>query len=444
NLPFSGILSRYSLSAETAQAIAVMPTITPPMTAVFAFQFLGCEYHPPVGDQTCLGSSTLSNPASISTREIMKRLRIDRWGAQSFCRNATPRPRVACPFQQSAIPQHHQPARIRLQSTFGNLPSPPVAAAAKSAKLAALHARIGMPQRVPLPTLARTLVDVSADPDKDFNNYTLSILGADLLKYFIAEHIVCQYPRLPMGVVFAADAAFIGPAALSSIRHEWGVEAVAEPGGEVDPGLLQFKRVPPGHWKNDHDSPDPAVQWRVGLSTRVRRDDALGQFRYRTHKKREPMRAKEASLEEASVDFVRAVVGAVYLHAGRVAAIDFITAHFLRRHLDISGLFDFTTPTRDLSRLCAREGFEAPIARLLSETGRHSRTPVFVVGVYSGTDKLGEGFGASLDEARVRAAAAALKSWYLYSPLDMVKPSEVESKGKKYIPNLIDPGEIIV
>lgn len=25
------------------------------MTAVFAFQFFGCEYQPPAGDQTCLG-----------------------------------------------------------------------------------------------------------------------------------------------------------------------------------------------------------------------------------------------------------------------------------------------------------------------------------------------------------------------------------------------------
>jgi hypothetical protein len=32
-----------------------MPIMTTPMIAVFAFQFEGCEYQPPAGDQTCLG-----------------------------------------------------------------------------------------------------------------------------------------------------------------------------------------------------------------------------------------------------------------------------------------------------------------------------------------------------------------------------------------------------
>lgn len=36
-------------------AIAVIPIMTTPITAVFAFQLAGCAYHPPAGDQTCLG-----------------------------------------------------------------------------------------------------------------------------------------------------------------------------------------------------------------------------------------------------------------------------------------------------------------------------------------------------------------------------------------------------
>ena len=34
--------------------------------------------------------------------------------------------------------------------------------------------------------------------------------------------------------------------------------------------------------------------------------------------------------------------------------------------------------------------------RLLKETGRLSIAPVYVVGIYSGADQLGEGFGSSL------------------------------------------------
>jgi dsRNA-specific ribonuclease len=93
-----------------------------------------------------------------------------------------------------------------------------------------------------------------------------------------------------------------------------------------------------------------------------------------------------------------------------------------------------------------REGFEAPIARLVSETGRLSRHPVFVVGVYSGKDKLGEGAGSSLDEARTRAAANALKAWYLYRPLEVTVPSSTEGEldASKWRPNMIDCGEIVV
>jgi dsRNA-specific ribonuclease len=109
-------------------------------------------------------------------------------------------------------------------------------------------------------------------------------------------------------------------------------------------------------------------------------------------------------------------------------------------------LFNFSHPTRDLSRLCAREGFEPPVARLITETGRLSRTPVFVVGVFSGDDKLGEGAGASLNEGRVRAAAAALRSWYLYSPPEgeVVRPSETEGKGgRRWRSQMVDVGEIV-
>ena len=47
--------------------------------------------------------------------------------------------------------------------------------------------------------------------------------------------------------------------------------------------------------------------------------------------------------------------------------------------------------------------------RLLKETGRFSVAPVFVVGIYSGREKLGEGFGSSLSmaEFRVRVLSPA-------------------------------------
>lgn len=135
---------------------------------------------------------------------------------------------------------------LNSQKSKYTLPSPPVEAARDSAKLAALHARLYLPSRLPLETLARSLVDASAEPNSNFNNASLATLGHDLLTYYTSEHLICTYPRLPMAVVFAAMYAYVGPKTLAAMTKEWGVEHAATPGGEVDPGFLQFKRIDPG------------------------------------------------------------------------------------------------------------------------------------------------------------------------------------------------------
>lgn len=347
------------------------------------------------------------------------------------------------------------------------LPSPPPSLAASSAKLNALHARLSLPLRFPLEILARCLIDSSADPNPAFNNTSLAILGADLFGLYTSEAILCRYPRLPSEVVFAAMWAYCGPKTLAAVTREWGVEVAAEPGGEVDPGYLQCKRRIAGNAEAE-DALGMYVKEMEkvkGAGTR-RRTIARGEsilhedfgtassptprhttldLAERPELREETEAQKGVTLETASAQFVRALMGAVYLQAGKRASKIFFKEHILSRHLEIHKMFEFKQPTRDLSRLCAREGFESPVARILSETGRKSRTPVFIVGVFSGNEKLGEGAGASLDEARIRASIAALKGWYLYSPLEVRMPSDVDgANAKNWKPVLIDGGEVIV
>lgn len=325
-------------------------------------------------------------------------------------------------------------------------PSPPVEAATKSAKLAALHARLYLPSRLPLQTLARTLVDTSADSNPDFNNESLATLGHDLLANYTSEHLICTYPRLPLSVTFAAMYAYVGPKTLTAISYEWGIENATVPGGEVDPGLLQFRRVSPGALAKDFSQLQSARPyadqkgWRMTVSSKVFYDDEFGDAI------KGPRSGDQGVTNDtARATFVRAVLGAIYLHAGRPAAKRFFEQHILSRHLNISSLFNFSQPARDLARLCARENFEAPVAKIISETGRKSRSPVFVVGIFSGQDKLGEGSGPSLIEARERAALSALKGWYLYTPINPRVPSSMEEEGAApWKPAHIDPGEVIV
>lgn len=417
----------------------------------------------------------------------------------------SPRPAAS---QDSAVASSSTSSSDSIQDTTAiprNFPSHE--SAARSAKLAALHARLSLPTRLPLKTLARCLVDPSVDPRPGYNNGELSILGQELLGYYTSEHLICHYPRLPMSVLLAAQYAYVGPATLASMRKEWGVEVVAAPGPEVDAGLLQLKRQEAGNMmgpdgmhrlkdmpqaRTETGSPTRPGWWqgKQTMTSRILHSDQFGDVQpgLQTDDNAKPfpgapiaslsgpdgdehlsndalstpaepyiptvgsvnMDTPPATVEAASASFVRALAGALYLHAGSAASKNFHAAHVLSRHLALHQLFNFTYPTRDLSRLCAREGFEPPVARLISETGRLSRTPVFVVGVFSGDDKLGEAAGASLNEARVRAAAAALRSWYLYSPpdTDIVLPSEVEGadgrrSGKVWKAQMVDPGEII-
>ena len=268
-------------------------------------------------------------------------------------------------------------------------------------------------------------------------------------------------------------AAYCGPKTLAAITREWGVEVAAAPGREVDPGFLQCIRQEAGNASVNGtgtqvkelqtaadgvstrpDAESPTRGWRRGASSKTLYGDRFGDEIQRTetdYAERPELRKEEAqrkakrgvTLEQASTGFVGALMGAMYIHAGKKAARNFFKAHVLSRHLDVSKLFEFRQPTRDLSKLCAREGFESPVARIESETGRKSRTPVFVVGVFAGKDKLGEGSGSSLDEARFRAAVGALKGWYLYSPLEVRVPSEATG-GRPWEPVLVDGGEVVV
>ncbi|KAF2683935.1 ribonuclease III [Lentithecium fluviatile CBS 122367] len=352
----------------------------------------------------------------------------------------TPDPTSSQPAAAPAPPAI--PHRKRLAPE--QLPSPHPFAASHSTKLSALRARLSLHQRFPLQTLARTLVHPSADPDPAFNNASLSILGANLLGYYTTEYLLCNYPRLPIPVIFAAQHAYTGPKALATVASEWGIEAAAEPGGEVDPGLLQFRRLRSGSRVPAALRRQVPWKWNVTTTHRIVATDEFGSDN--TPPDPQSLSAVPVPMEEAAQSFVRALIGALHLHLGSPLVKRFYRDHFLSRQLDLSTLFDFRTPTRDLSKLCAREGFEAPVARLISETGRASRHPVFVVGVYSGKDKLGEGAGASLEEARFRAAAAALKAWYLYRPIEVTLPSSMEGEldTRKWKPNMVDCGEVIV
>lgn len=75
-------------------AIAVIPMTTSPITAVFAFQLAGCPYHPPAGDQTCLGYLETGKPVEQNgvskSHWIVKRWHYLRYFSSTRMRNRSP------------------------------------------------------------------------------------------------------------------------------------------------------------------------------------------------------------------------------------------------------------------------------------------------------------------------------------------------------------------
>jgi large subunit ribosomal protein L44 len=120
------------------------------------------------------------------------------------------------------------------------------------------------------------------------------------------------------------------------------------------------------------------------------------------------------------------LIGALYHDKGSVAARKFIQSTLLTATADMTQLLKLEQPKRMLSALMTRLRKDRPVSRILHETGRQSAAPVYVVGVFSGTRKLGEGSGSSIKMAEHRAAMDALLKHFLEEIKNPILPSETE------------------
>ncbi|EAU90353.1 60S ribosomal protein L3 [Coprinopsis cinerea okayama7 len=192
------------------------------------------------------------------------------------------------------------------------------------------------------------------------DNAQLSVFGNSLMGLFAMEYLTTKYPYLPTRIQKAVMTAHVGPNTCASVATELGADK-----------LLRWHRTP--------QTPNaPAV-----LHT-----DAL-----------------------ASIP--RAMTALIYKKHSLPSARQFVHSYFLSRQVDIRSMLKFLDPKKALKELVHKFGREPPKSRLLKETGRFSNTPVFVVGIFSGADQIGEGFGSSLKMAEFRAAEDALQRVFL-------------------------------
>lgn len=251
----------------------------------------------------------------------------------------------------------------------------------------------------------------------------MATFGRNLLNFYVYEYFMVKYPRLTPAVLQKTTDLYLSTKSLSEIALSWGVQE------DSRSALSRYL-------SDDHEEAQMFGKLRSSPSS-VKRENGVVEL----------LSGQEifAGRNGALSTFARALVAGIYTHSGLGETKKFIHNYIIKpKKIDLSTMLTFEQPTRELSRLCAREGLQHPTSRLLVETGRYTSHPVFVVGVFSGDQKLGEGQGASLIESKTRAAVNALKAWYLYSPLDNVLPSDASSESSKFGGVYIDKGSVIV
>ncbi|KAG6879246.1 hypothetical protein C0992_004240 [Termitomyces sp. T32_za158] len=185
-------------------------------------------------------------------------------------------------------------------------------------------------------------------------NAHLTPIGNALLGLFASEFIQTAYPHLPTRVLKAAVSAHVGTNTCAAVAQEMGAT--------------------------------PLLRWH---------------------------RTDDVTYSDALASVPRAITALIYEKLSLLSARQFVHSYFLSREIDLRGMIKFRQPKIALLEMIKKLGREYPKSRLLKETGRFSNSPVFVVGIYSGADKLGEGFGSSLRMAEYRAAEDALHRVYL-------------------------------
>ncbi|KAG8906864.1 hypothetical protein FRB99_005924 [Tulasnella sp. 403] len=191
-------------------------------------------------------------------------------------------------------------------------------------------------------------------------NVEWEAMGNHLLGLFATEYVHATWPHLPTRVVKAAVTAFVGPQTCADVAREWGLT-----------NMVRWSEVPREEGK------------------------------------------RPVEIQDAYASVPRSVVALTYQQKSMHHARALVHKYFLSREVDLRPFIKFRNPMKALQETAKAFGRERPLSRLLKETGRFSISPMYVVGVYSGEDKLGEGFGSSLQMAEFRASEDVLRRLYL-------------------------------
>ncbi|KAK0532819.1 54S ribosomal protein L3 mitochondrial [Tilletia horrida] len=283
------------------------------------------------------------------------------------------------------------------------------------------HARVqsfllASSQYLPLPT---SVAHSGSNAPEPLHNASLANLGNSLLGLFALEHLHLRYPQIPTRVLKAALAAYVGPSTAADVAMELGLQGSIIRWDESRVEVLPDLKINPARPRTEAGPiamlEDAAARMRkrsqdlaVERMTRRRKGFVGAEGELKGEDDGSALRKKDIFASA-----VRALVAVIYQELGMSVARHFVSSHFLTRVVALPAFLKFNDPKRVLSSTLEKYGLPRPQSRLVAETGRLSINPVFVVGIWSDANKIGEGSGTSLRMAEYRAAEDALRRLYL-------------------------------
>ncbi|KAJ1656597.1 54S ribosomal protein L3 mitochondrial [Dispira simplex] len=259
--------------------------------------------------------------------------------------------------------------------TTENVPTAEEGTATLSPATIAFAARLGLKFQDPT-VLTQALTHCSYQKGRTVNHGRFRWLGCQVIGLFVKEYFFSKYPNLSAATLENLYDIHFGPYALGLVGKELGLAYV--------------------------------MRWNPPVPEK-----------------------EEVGRERAMGHTMQALVGAIYQEKGAATAKRFVHAFLLSRSFSVELAMNLEKPKLKLIALTKLKNMAHPVARLLKETGRLTNSPVYIVGMFSGTRKIGEGFGSSIKMAEVRACKDALIRYHLRELKDFVLPSEAEELGSE-------------
>lgn len=225
----------------------------------------------------------------------------------------------------------------------------------------------------------------------------LNTKGIQILEVLAKDYIRARWPKLPNDGMELAFKIYTSPGNICTIAKSVG----------MDYAVIEFGGIP--------SITRPTLQAYISKGNKISEnpDESIEPHARGENKERAPGLDAMPSPSEVYSKIFRAILAMIFEKQGVLVTRSFLDRFLFSATFNTDLLIRPQNPMLRLVHVLRRMKMSGVDYRLLHESGRLSNDSIYVVGVYSGLDKLAEANGPSLLVAQERAAVEALRKIYL-------------------------------